>query len=59
MRLLVQRVSRAQVSVDNKITGKIGEGLLVLVGVTHSDTIKDVEYLAERVVKLRIFYHKE
>ncbi len=59
MRLLVQRVSRAQVSVNGEITGKIGEGLLVLVGVTHSDTIKDVEYLVERVEKLRIFNDEE
>lgn len=59
MRLLVQRVSRAQVSVNGEITGKIGEGLLVLVGVTHSDSIKDVEYLVERVEKLRIFNDEE
>jgi D-tyrosyl-tRNA(Tyr) deacylase len=59
MRLLVQRVSHAQVSVEGEITGKIGEGLLVLVGVTHDDTIKDVEYLSERCVKLRIFNDEE
>ena len=59
MRLLVQRVSHAQVSVDGQVTGKIGEGLLVLVGVTHSDTIADVEYLSERCVKLRIFNDEE
>ena len=55
MRLLIQRVSHAQVSVNKQVTGKIGPGLLVLVGITHTDTEKDVEYLAERCVKLRIF----
>jgi D-tyrosyl-tRNA(Tyr) deacylase len=59
MRLLIQRVSHAQVSVDKQITGKIGVGLLVLVGITHDDTEKDVEYLAERCVKLRIFNDDE
>ena len=59
MRLLIQRVLHAQVSVENKVIGKIGEGLLVLVGITHTDTLKDVEYLAERCVKLRIFNDEE
>jgi D-tyrosyl-tRNA(Tyr) deacylase len=55
MRALVQRVSRAQVTVDEKIVGKIGRGLLVLLGVTHADTVADADYLAGKIVGLRIF----
>src|SRR3979490_2925380 len=49
MRAVVQRVSRAQVSVDGEITGKIGLGLLVLLGVGQSDTEADAIYLAEKI----------
>ena len=55
MRALVQRVSRAQVTVENQITGQIGPGLLVLLGVTHSDTAADADKLAEKVRNLRVF----
>jgi D-tyrosyl-tRNA(Tyr) deacylase len=55
MRAVVQRVSRAQVAVNGEITGKIGPGLLVLLGVGHDDTEKDVIYLAEKIAGLRVF----
>jgi D-aminoacyl-tRNA deacylase len=55
MRALVQRVSRAQVNVGEEITGKIGCGLLVLLGVTHADTEADADYLADKIAGLRVF----
>src|ERR1700733_2401507 len=55
MRAVVQRVSRAQVTAANEIVGKIGRGLLVLLGVTQSDSEADAEYLADKIVGLRIF----
>ena len=55
MRLVVQRVSNAQVTVKEKVIGKIGEGFLVLLGVTHSDTKETVEYLAKKLCNLRVF----
>lgn len=55
MKVLVQRVKSASVKVDNKVIGEIENGLLALVGFTHSDTPETVKYLADRAVKLRIF----
>jgi len=55
MRAVVQRVSRAQVTVNGEITGQIGLGLLVLVGVRRVDTEADASYLAEKVAGLRVF----
>ena len=55
MRALVQRVSRASVTVDGTVTGTIGPGLLVLLGVTHTDTAADCDRLADKVRALRIF----
>ena len=55
MRALVQRVSRAGVTVDDQVVGSIGPGLCVLVGVTHDDTEAMARKLAERLWKLRIF----
>lgn len=60
MRALIQRISHGQVSVDGQITGKVENGgILILLGVTHSDTIEDVKYLARRAVNLRIFHDDE
>ena len=55
MRAVVQRVSRAQVSVGEEVAGEIGPGLLVLLGVAKSDTKADAEYLAAKITGLRIF----
>ena len=55
MRAVVQRVSRAQVTVADELTGTVNKGLLVLVGVTEGDTEKDAQYLADKVTGLRIF----
>jgi len=55
MRAVVQRVSRAKVTVKEWISGEIGQGLLVLLGVGHEDTEADATYLAEKIAGLRIF----
>lgn len=55
MRAVIQRVSRAQVSVDEEVVGEIDAGLLVLLGIAKDDTSDDAEYLASKVVGLRIF----
>ena len=55
MRALVQRVSRASVSVDGRVVSDIGRGLLVLLGVTHEDSDRDADWLADKVRALRIF----
>jgi D-tyrosyl-tRNA(Tyr) deacylase len=55
MRAVVQRVSRAKVTVNEWTSGEIGHGLLVLLGVGHGDTEADATYLAEKIAGLRIF----
>jgi D-aminoacyl-tRNA deacylase len=55
VRALVQRVRRARVTVDGVVTGAIGPGLLVLLGVTHADTAADADKLADKVRALRVF----
>ena len=55
MRAVIQRVSRANVVVDNETTGKIGIGLMVLLGVEEGDTEKDLKYSFEKTVGLRVF----
>jgi D-aminoacyl-tRNA deacylase len=55
MRAVVQRVSRAKVTVNERPVGEIGIGLLVLLGVRHEDTETDATYLAEKIAGLRIF----
>jgi len=55
MRAVIQRVSRAKVTVTGEITGEIGRGLLVLLGVGQQDTEASAEYLADKAIGLRIF----
>ena len=55
MRALVQRVSRASVTVDGRVTGEIGAGLLVLLGATHADGAAEAAWLADKVAGLRVF----
>lgn len=55
MRILIQRVASASVTVDGAVTGAIEHGLLLLVGVTHTDTESIEDRMADKVVKLRIF----
>jgi D-aminoacyl-tRNA deacylase len=55
MRAVVQRVSEASVRVESEVVGRIGRGLLVLLGVSATDTEKDVDYLSEKIAHLRIF----
>ena len=55
MRVVVQISKEASCKVDGKITGKIGNGLMLLVGFTEGDTIEKIEYLAKKVANLRIF----
>lgn len=59
MKVVVQRAREASVTVDEKIVGKISKGLMLLVGVTHTDTIEDVKYVAEKIINLRIFEDAE
>ena len=55
MRALVQRVSHASVTIDGRIHGQIGQGFLVLLGITDGDTVDDAVYLADKTVKMRVF----
>ncbi len=55
MKALVQRVTKASVSVNGEVVGKISHGLVVLLGVARGDTEKDAVYLAEKIANLRIF----
>ncbi|HAX73187.1 MAG TPA: D-tyrosyl-tRNA(Tyr) deacylase [Firmicutes bacterium] len=55
MRVIVQRAKDAKVIVDGKIVGQIHHGLMLLVGMTHEDTDKDLEYCAKKVANMRIF----
>ncbi len=55
MKALLQRVTEASVSINGEVVGKIGQGLAVFVGVASGDTEKDAQYLAQKIVNLRIF----
>ena len=55
MRALLQRVSRASVTVENEVISQIGKGLVILLGIGHGDGVEQVTFLAEKVANLRIF----
>lgn len=59
MRVVLQRVKEASVTVDQKIIGQIKQGFLLLVGVTHEDTIDQVNWLADKIAGLRVFEDEE
>ena len=55
MRAVVQRVTNADVKIDGRVNGKIDDGLLVLLGVGNGDTEEDMKYIADKIIKFRIF----
>lgn len=59
MRIVLQRVAHASVTVNEKVIGKIQRGFLLLVGVTHDDAMEDMEYLVRKIVQMRIFEDEE
>jgi hypothetical protein len=59
MKVVLQRVAHASVTVDEKVIGKIQRGFLLLVGVTHDDAMEDMEYLVRKIVQMRIFEDEE
>jgi D-tyrosyl-tRNA(Tyr) deacylase len=59
MRAVIQRVTRASVTISNKIRSEIGKGLLVLAGIEESDNDSDIEWLCSKIVQLRIFNDSE
>ena len=55
MRFVIQRVSSAKVTVNGEVTGEIGDGLLILCGISREDTEEDIDYLVNKTVNLRVF----
>jgi D-aminoacyl-tRNA deacylase len=59
MKVVLQRSRAASVTADGKLTGKIESGFVLLVGVTHDDTEKDADWLADKIINLRVFEDEE
>jgi D-tyrosyl-tRNA(Tyr) deacylase len=59
MRVVIQRVSEANVIIDSKITGSIGSGYLILLGIETKDNVEDIQWLVRKIINLRIFSDKE
>jgi len=59
MKLVLQRCSRAEVRIDGETVGRIGTGFVILVGITHSDTREDADFLAKKVAGMRVFEDAE
>jgi len=59
VKALLQRVTSASVSIGDEVVGRIGQGLVVFVGIANGDTVEDAQYLAQRTVNLRIFADEE
>ena len=55
MRVLIQRVTRAEVRIGNNVEGRISAGIVALIGIASGDTSKDADYLADKLIHLRIF----
>lgn len=55
MRVIIQRVSKASVSIENEVKSAIGQGMLVLIGIENDDTSADIDWLSAKIAKLRIF----
>src|SRR5699024_6969360 len=55
MKAVIQRAKSASVTVDNQIIGEIDYGFVVLLGITHEDTMKDVEYIVNKIIHFRVF----
>ena len=56
---VIQRVTQASVTIDNEIKGQIGLGFMILLGITHTDTQEDIEWLSKKIVGLRVFGDEE
>lgn len=59
MRAVIQRVSKAKVTVENEITGKIEKGIVILLGIRNDDDEKDIDYMVNKIINLRIFDDEE
>jgi D-aminoacyl-tRNA deacylase len=59
MRSVVQRVKKASVEVEGKVVGQIDRGLLVLVGIGQGDTIRDIDWMVDKIINLRVFENEE
>ncbi|MBO9539487.1 D-tyrosyl-tRNA(Tyr) deacylase [bacterium] len=59
MRALIQRVSKGSVTIEGEVTGAIARGYVILVGITHSDTKAEVDWLAKKILELRLFEDDE
>lgn len=59
MRVVIQKSGPAKVEIDNKIHNEISGGLVILLGITHSDTEKDIDYLVEKIANIRLFPESE
>lgn len=59
MRAVIQRVTKASVAINGKVNSAIGKGLLVLLGIEDADNNKDIEWLSNKIVNLRIFYDEQ
>jgi D-tyrosyl-tRNA(Tyr) deacylase len=59
MRVVVQKAKRGKVTVEGRVTGEIGQGLVLLVGFTHNDTTEDLKWMVDKIIHLRIFEDEE